>query len=323
MICLRKDRNDPWFNLAAEEFAVKHLNEEVLMIWESECCIVTGKHQLAYAEINPELVFGQNIPVLRRISGGGTVVHAPGNLNFTLITDNGKSNNKIDFRAATQPIIDFLKWFGLKVELTGISNLSVNGLKISGNAAHVFKNRSLHHGTLLFNADLSSIHSLIKRPDQPYKSKAIQSNPAPIANIAALSGTSIEFDEFKYLLEEYLIKELSISDIRSFAKAESEVISQLAAEKYYTDAWNFFYSPDYSFKKTFLFKGIEIVASFEVHRGIIKDFNVVGDERLSELNNLLLGVLHTRQSLTEKVFSSNISDVFSAHEINQLLLQLF
>lgn len=323
MICLRKDCNDPWFNLAAEEFAVKHLTEEVLMIWESEYCIVTGKHQLAYAEINPELVFGQNIPVLRRISGGGTVVHAPGNLNFTLITDNSKSNNKIDFQAATQPIIDFLKWFGLKVELTGISNLSANGLKISGNAAHVFKNRSLHHGTLLFNADLSTIRSLINRPDQPYTSKAIQSNPVPIANIAALSGRGIELEEFKHLLEEYFIKVYSISDIRYFTNAESEVINRLAAEKYQTDAWNFGYSPDYSFNKTFLFKGIEIVASFEVHRGIIKTFSVDGDERLSELNNLLTGVLHTRQSLTEKVFSSNISAVFSAHEINQLLLKLF
>lgn len=323
MICLRKDSNDPWFNLAAEEFAVKDLTEELLMIWESECCIVTGKHQLAYAEINPELVFRQSIPVLRRVSGGGTVVHAPGNLNFTLITDNSKSNNKIDFRAATQPIIDFLKYFGLNVELTGISNLSVNGLKISGNAAHVFKNRSLHHGTLLFNSDLSTIRSLINRPYQPYTSKAIQSNPAPIANISALSGMGIESEEFKHLLEEYLIKVFSISDIRSFTKAESEIIDRLAAEKYHTDAWNFGYSPDYSFNKTFLFNGIEIAASFEVHRGIIKAFNVDGDKRLSELNNLLIGVLHTRKSLAEKVFSSNISAVFSADEINQLLLQLF
>lgn len=323
MICLRKESDDPWFNLAAEEFAVKHLSEEVLMIWESEYCIVTGKHQLAYAEINPELAFGQNIPVLRRISGGGTVVHAPGNLNFSLITDNSKSNNKIDFRAATQPIIEFLKRFGLKVELTGISNLSVNGLKISGNAAHVFKNRSLHHGTLLFNSDLSTIRSVINRPDQPYSSKAIRSNPAPIANISALSGMGIESGEFKHLLEEYLIKVFSISDIRSFSKAESSVINRLAADKYHTDSWNFGYSPDYSFNRTFLFNGVEIVASFEVQRGIIKAFNIDGDERLSGLNNLLIGVFHTRQSLTEKVFSSNISAVFSAHEINQLLLHLF
>ncbi len=323
MILLYKDNKDPWFNLAAEEFAVKYLTDEVLMLWESDYCIVTGKHQLAYAEYNPELVFPQSIPVLRRISGGGTVVHAPGNLNYSLITDNRKNDYKIDFRKATQPIIEFLGKFGLKVKLTGVSNLSANELKISGNAAHVFKNKSLYHGTLLFDADLEKIQSLITRPEQPYQSKAIKSNPAQIANISQLIDTPLLFEEFKQLLEAYLVKTFSINTLRSFSNTETKSILRLVSEKYRTDEWNFGYSPDYYFNRKFNFQGNETRVSFVVHKGIIASFECEGNESLAQIASNFVGLHHTMRALSEKVSNSNISDVISASEINQFLLRLF
>lgn len=314
---------DPWFNIAAEEFAVKHLTEDVLMLWDSDWCVVTGKHQLAYAEINPSEVLMSKVPVIRRISGGGTVVHAPGNLNFSFITDNSNSGSKTDFRKATQPIVGFLSQFGLKVELSAISNLTVNNLKISGNAAHVFKNRSLHHGTLLFSIDLSKLSHLIVRKDMPYRSKAIKSNPAGMTNIDALTRSSLSYLEFKQELQKYLFKVLQINSIRTFNSDETTAIQRLVDEKYKQDWWNYGYSPDYTFEKLIHFAGSDFAVSFTVEKGTICAFHISGSELLQPLAHMLNGIRHTWHDFEEKISSSRFSSIFSKNEINQLMIQLF
>ena len=323
MIYIRKPGLSPWFNLAAEEFVVKHLDDEVLMLWENDWCVVAGKHQHAYAEINTDEVFRRGIPVIRRISGGGTVVHAPGNINYSLITDNRKSHFKIDFKAATEPIVSFLKQFNLTVEVTGISNLSVNNLKISGNAAHVFKNRSLHHGTLLFDADLHIISALINRPENPYESAAIPSKPAPMANIAALLNTKITLSDFKLQLQEYLINTLNINFIRDFTESEIKAISQLADEKYRQDRWNFGYAPDYTFRRTIHLSNANADVVMTVKKGIVTHFEARGNTLFDPLTGLLTGVPHVREVFAEKIFVSGYSALFSEADKNQLISQLF
>ncbi len=322
MIYIEKPGTDPWFNIAAEEFATKQLTEDVLMLWESDWCVVTGKHQLAYAEINPSEVFISKTPVIRRISGGGTVVHAPGNLNFSFITDNSNSDSKIDFRKATRPIVDFLSQFGLKVELSRISNLSVNNLKISGNAAHVYKNRSLHHGTLLYNTDIRKLASLISRKDMPYASKAIKSNPTDIVNIATVTGSSLSYPEFKLELQKYLFNVLQINSIRIFSSAEAAAIQRLIDEKYKQDWWNYGYSPDYTFEKVIGFAGYDFAVAFAVRKGTIYAFKITGSELLQPLATMLIGVQHSWNEIEEKISSSAFSSIFSKQEINQLVVQL-
>lgn len=323
MIYIEKPGTDPWFNIAAEEFATKQLTEDVLMLWESDWCVVTGKHQLAYAEINPSEVFKSKIPVIRRISGGGTVVHAPGNLNYSFITDNTNNQSKTDFRKATKPIIDFLNSFGLNVELSSISNLSVNNLKISGNAAHAYKNRSLHHGTLLYNTDIRKLASLISRKDMPYASKAIKSHSVGIANIDTLTGSNFSYSEFKQELQNYLFKNLHINTIRPFSTIETDSIQRLTDEKYKQFWWNFGYSPDYTFKKVIGFAGYNFAVAFAVRKGTINAFQITGSELLQPLATMLIGVRHSWNEIEEKISSSAFSSIFSKHEINQLMVQLF
>lgn len=323
MIYIEKPDSDPFFNLAAEEYVVKHLDEEVLMLWQSDWCVVTGKHQLAYAEINPKHVFERKVHVIRRISGGGTVVHGPGNLNFSIVTDNRNKHYKIDFRTATLPIIEFLKQFKLKVELTGVSNLSVNDLKISGNAAHVYRHRSLHHGTLLFDAPLSDINSLIRRPNSPYLSRAIPSSPARIANISSLAGITTNITDFKQLLKEHLFKAFNIKHLRYFTDLEIERINQLAGEKYRTHAWNFGYGPDYSFKQSIIVGERKFDVSFTVIKGVVESFTTTDEGLSAVLSPLLRSLPHSQEAIAKKIWSSSITEEFSESELNQLIIQLF
>ena len=85
MFCINLKNTNPFFCLAAEEYLLKNFNEDIFMLWQSEDTVVVGKHQNALAEINYPFVRKNNITVARRISGGGTVFHDSGNVNFSFI----------------------------------------------------------------------------------------------------------------------------------------------------------------------------------------------------------------------------------------------
>ena len=70
MVIIRRHNTDPYFNLATEEYVLKNFNEDSFMLWRNAPCIIVGKHQNTLAEINVDYVKKQNIPVVRRLSGG-------------------------------------------------------------------------------------------------------------------------------------------------------------------------------------------------------------------------------------------------------------
>ena len=158
MICIHLKNTNPFYCLAAEEYLLKNFDDDIFMLWQSKDTVVLGKHQNALAEINYPFVRANNVTVARRISGGGTVFHDAGNVNFAFIK-NVKSPAEISFKQFTQPVVEALALLGIEATSSGRNDLLIEGLKISGNAEHVFKNRVLHHGTLLFNSDLENLGS--------------------------------------------------------------------------------------------------------------------------------------------------------------------
>src|SRR5690554_2778106 len=102
MFFLDKTSQDPWFNLAAEEYLLRQTDMDVFMLWENAPCLVIGKHQNPVMEINASCLIDEKIPVIRRISGGGTVFHGPGNLNFSFITTSSDQEDKINFQGFTK-----------------------------------------------------------------------------------------------------------------------------------------------------------------------------------------------------------------------------
>ena len=156
MICIADHRTDPYFNLAAEEYLLKSKNEDYFMLWRNEPSIVVGKHQNALAEIDLLYAREKGFKVARRISGGGTVFHDLGNLNFSFIS-NGEEGKLINYRKYATPIVEVLGMLGIEATFSKRDDILIEGMKISGNASHVYKQRVLHHGTLLFSSDLSDL----------------------------------------------------------------------------------------------------------------------------------------------------------------------
>ncbi len=254
---------------------MKNFQEDIFMLWQSEKAVVVGKHQNLLAEINYPFVRENNIALCRRISGGGTVFHDAGNVNFTFIK-NVKSPAEISFKVFTAPTVDALAKLDINATTSGRNDLLIDRLKISGNAEHVYKNRVLHHGTLLFNSDLKNLGQAIKVVPGKYEGKAVQSNRSPVANISQFLKTQMTTGEFvQFLLDVQL--ENQESSLYFMNENDIQSIEKPATEKFRTWEWNFGYSPKYIFKNETEIEGKTLKINLQVERGIIVLAEIGGD----------------------------------------------
>lgn len=299
MICINRHNTNPYYNIAAEEYFLKNLDEDIVMIWQSQQSVVVGKHQNTFNEINYPFILKNNIPVIRRISGGGTVYHDEGNINYTVITSEERKERFIDFHKFTDPIIQFLSDFGIKVQFEGKNNLTIQGKKFSGNSAHVFKNRVMHHGTILFNSNLDILNDALHPGKLQIEDKAVQSIRASVGNISDFLGKQINQSLFKVELEKYLIKYHNVSNIYDLTNEDNSAILELVENKYKTWEWNYGYSPGFSFT----FKFDDLAASLKVKNGKIEklDINNLNDDNVNFDIAALIGINYRKEALHEKM----------------------
>jgi len=179
MLMVESQSLDVYRNLATEEYLMEHSAEPVLFLWRSSCAVVVGKNQNPWRECRLDLMRAEGVPLARRISGGGTVYHDEGNLNYCVVVDRTQYREEQAFELVFQT----LETFGIRAERTGKSNLSVDGLKFSGNAFCFRKGRALHHGTLLLQADLGRLGRYLEPMLGGIETRAVVSVPAQVANL--------------------------------------------------------------------------------------------------------------------------------------------
>lgn len=194
MLIIRSQSMDVYRNLAIEEYLMEHASDQgpVLFLWRSRCAVVMGKNQNPWKECRLDLMQADEVPLARRISGGGTVYHDTGNLNYCVIVDRRKYREQ----QAYDMVLEALELFGIKAERSGKSNLSVNGLKVSGNAFCFRKGSAMHHGTLLLNTDLDRLKRYLGSMCEGIETHAIASEPAGVVNL------DLSIDELSRALKE-------------------------------------------------------------------------------------------------------------------------
>lgn len=309
MLCIYLKNTEPFFCLAAEEYLLKNFSDDIFMLWQSEDTVVVGKHQNALAEINYRFVRENNITVARRISGGGTVFHDSGNVNFAFIK-NVSSPAEISFKQFTAPVVDALAKLDVTATTSGRNDLLIEGLKISGNAEHVFKNRVLHHGTLLYNSDLKHLGSAIKVVPGKYLGKAVQSNRSPVANISSFLKSKIAIGEFiRFLLHVQIEK--NKARFYELTDADVENIQHLSLEKFKTWEWNFGYSPRYTFQNKTEMDGRGVEVNLKTVKGVISEIEITGSYFSVEVASQLKKSLRSKRHLFEDV-QKELKNVFDS-----------
>lgn len=267
-IILINNSLDIFNHLATEEYLLKQYTSEFLMIWRSSPAVVIGKHQNLFAETNFPYIHQKKINLARRISGGGTVYHDEGNINFTFIK-NGEEGNLIDFKEQTKPIIHFLNDLDIDAYLGKRNNIFINDKKISGNAEHVYKKRILHHGTLLYSSNLPEIYETLRTKEHKYSDKAVKSVKAHITNIVDHLYSPLHIEEFIGELVSYFQHTGVAIEYFTLKPEDKEAIEKLKQSKYLTEDWVYGYSPKYRFSNSIAWGKDHLQVQLNIEKGII------------------------------------------------------
>lgn len=325
MLCIYNKNTNPYFNLACEEYILKEFNEECFMLWRNSPCIVVGKNQNTLSEINKDYVNKNNITVVRRLSGGGAVFHDLGNINFTFISNQKESFN--NFKRFTVPIIGALKQLDINAEFSGRNDLTIDGKKFSGNAQYCYKNRVLHHGTLLFSANVKDISQSLNVKEKKFEGKAVKSVKSRITNISSHLKSPMEVEEFIEFLMDYVVNSDEKSKLYTLTAEDIKNINKLVDEKYNTWEWNFGSSPKYSYKNEMKYAGGLIEFNCNVEKGLIKEVKFFGDffgiYDISDIEMALKGTKYTENDVRNTLSKFNIENYFSNISLEQILKLMF
>lgn len=274
---------DPSWNLAVEEYLFDTLPERtsILFLYTNGLAVVIGKHQNPWLEVNIPKLVEKQIPLLRRISGGGAVYHDEGNLNFSFLGP----RNGFDRQGNLDMVRKALLCLGVRADSVGTADLCVNGEKASGNAFCFRRDHGLHHGTLLIDADLALLKGLLSPPAIPIETHAVRSRRAQTMNLSS---------SHRGITRESLIT--SLAEVFTGPAADRETISPEGctapqvtrlAERNMSWEWNFGQTPDFRIN----IDGLTVM----VRKGCIHSLE--GDFSASPALQRLLGLPFRKQDL--------------------------
>ena len=221
-------------NLALDEALLVAAEEsgagEVLRLWElPSLAVVLGSGGSVAIDVNAAACDADRVPILRRASGGGTVLLGPGCLCFSLVLAYEHAAGLDQIRASNQYVLARVSRAlhpVLATDLAGTSDLAANGLKLSGNAQQRKRRHFLHHGTLLCGFDTPLIAKYLKAPERQPDYRQDRPHAEFVANLPTTVAEA---------------KRLLVAEWQpegDFAPVPLGRVRDLVAEKYSRDDWN-------------------------------------------------------------------------------------
>jgi lipoate-protein ligase A len=232
---LRLSSSNPTENLALDEALLLAAEDgqgsEVLRVWESpRYAVVLGAGGSVAIDVNVAACREDGVPILRRASGGGTVLIGPGCLCFSLVIAYDRLPGLNEIPASNRYVLSrvrqALREIAPEAAVEGTSDLTVDGRKFSGNAQQRKRRHFLHHGTLLCGFELRLISRYLNPPERRPEYRGDRSHSEFVMNL------QVNTDRVERSLQaEWEAKE----ECRTIPW---EIVRRLIEEKYNRDDWN-------------------------------------------------------------------------------------
>lgn len=307
---------DGWLNLARDGYFLENnkKGDVILYFYVNKKAVIIGRNQNAWKECSIANMDADGVQLVRRHSGGGAVFHDNGNLNFSFITD----EKHYDLNRQMRVILNAVSKLGLKAELSGRNDITVDDKKFSGNAFSLAKGNRSHHGTILVNADLTKLSNYLCVSKEKMRSKGIDSVRARVCNLCELSsGLTVEAMRrlvIESFIEEYGAASEYVFDGTALAEVEER------RERLASWEWRFGKTPQFDFEtdKRFSFGDTQIY--FNLRNGVIRETKVYSDcldtELTTEIENALTGVHFRKEEIKaalSKMKDQNIAAELAEH----------
>ena len=304
------------FYLAMEEYAARIMGQDdIFFMWQVRPTVIFGRNQLIANEVNLDYCREHGIEYYRRKSGGGCVFADMSNIMFSYITRS--DNVELTYSRYTHAVVAMLRQLGLDASDNGRNDILIAGQKVSGNAFYHLPGRSIVHGTMLYDSDMTHITHAITPSKSKLESKGVKSVASRITTIRQHSDIGLE--DFKAHVRRTLCDgeiELDERDI-----VEIEQIMQT----YLTPEFILGNNPRCNLVKQGRIEGVgELAASLELNRNRITAINLAGDYfLLGDLDRGLLdrlhGVAYTRDALANALADVDVRQIIMNLSTNQFI----
>jgi lipoate-protein ligase A len=253
---IEEDETDVYKNLALDEAIAREnvkLSEKIntLRFWRSQSAVVIGRFQCVHLEVNLEFCEEHGVQIARRFTGGGSVYHDLGNLNFSICVDQNEPY--------VTKHLDELYWNFIGGMATGLQRINIpvqydpNGAclrlqrkKITGTAGWMKRGVSFIHGTLLIDANLETLAKCLHAPPGQQelflKGKRVRCKDSRRDIVTTITNELGERPEDQ-VIKESMVR--SIQDLTGcsiiegkISKEEKKASDSLYKEQYSNKEWN-------------------------------------------------------------------------------------
>ena len=319
--------HDPWFNLATEDWIFREMdpNSRALYLWRNHESVVIGRFQNPWLECHTEKMEQDGVKLVRRQSGGGTVYHDLGNMNFTFFC------GKKDFSKQQHHSIlnRAIHHFDIPSYATSRNDILVDDRegpkKISGSAFKEKRDRSFHHGTLLIDANLHRLQDYLNPATRKMVGKGVQSVRSNVANLRDFNPTINAEKLTRVIIHQFC--DFYQNDCQIQHLDESSLTQIPCLNDYYEKLkdwkWRFGETPKFELQLENDFYWGKFSLNLGVHKGTVKkaqwesmDFH---PEILQRLEESMLGSLYTGEGFRSAFLGIQQEFPFIEAELQELL----
>ena len=216
---------------------------------------------------------------------------------------------------------------GIPAKFEGRNDLTIEGRKFSGNAEHVFKNKVLHHGTILYSSEMKDVSGALKINPLKYKDRAVKSIPKRVTNVSNHMKQPMNLEDFTQRIMDHVLSTFEGAQIYEFTESDLAQIQKIRDDKYSTWEWNFGHSPKYNFMQGARTPGGTLEVNLKVEKGIIKEAKFFGDffgvANVNEIEEALKGSKHGQDEVQSVLAAFDLKKYFYKMSISDVMAVFF